>query len=146
MRTSGTHELTAEQIYAAVRSGGGRLTVPLRVLVDVLIAGEDHPTADELIAAVESRTPGIAPSTIYRLLQRLEDAEVIEHIHVGRGPAVYHLRHNEHAHLVCHECGAIIGIPEATFDGLVRSIGRKYDFTIEPRHAALLGRCRRCVT
>jgi len=144
MRTPRTDAPSAEQIYAAVRSGGGRLTVPLRVLVDVLITGDDHPTADELIAAVESRTPGIAASTIYRLLQRLEEAGVIEHIHVGRGPAVYHLRHDEHAHLVCHECGTIIGIPESTFDALVRSISRKYDFTIEPRHAGLLGRCRRC--
>jgi len=146
---SGTSEagaLTAEQIYEVVRTTGGRVTVPVRVLVEVLIEQEDHPTADELIAEVERRTPGIAPSTVYRLLQRLEEVSVVEHIHNGRGPAIYHLRHRGHAHLVCHECGVIIDVPEAVFDALARTVGREYDFTIEPRHAALLGRCRDCAS
>jgi Fe2+ or Zn2+ uptake regulation protein len=144
MASSGTQTLTAEQIYTVIRSNGGRLTVPLRVLVEVLVNHDDHRTADELIAAVDERMPGIAPSTVYRLLQRLEEAGVIEHIHIGRGPTIYHLRHHEHGHLVCHQCGAIIDIPEAAFDGLARAVGRDYDFTVDPRHAAVLGRCRAC--
>jgi Fur family ferric uptake transcriptional regulator len=144
MGVSATETLTPGQIYDVVRSNGGRLTVPLRVLVDVLLEHEDHLTADELIAAVDRRVPGIAPSTVYRLLQRLEDAGVLEHIHIGRGPTIYHLRHHEHGHLVCHQCGTIIDIPEAAFDGLAKTVGQQYDFTIDPRHAALLGRCRNC--
>jgi Fur family transcriptional regulator, ferric uptake regulator len=135
---------SADEIYDVVRSAGGRVTVPLRALVGVLVRDDAHLTADELIAAVDERTPGIAPSTTYRLLQRLEELGVVEHVHTGRSAAFYHLRRNGHAHLICHSCGTVTDIPETMFDALSRSVGRSYHFTIDPRHAALLGRCERC--
>lgn len=134
------------QIYDLVRATGGRVTVPLRALVGVLIADDRHFTADDLIAEIEQRTPGIAPSTTYRLLQRLEELGVVEHVHTGRAAAFYHLSDGGHAHLVCHDCGAVTDIPETVFDDLAGSVARTYRFAIEPRHAALLGRCDRCTS
>jgi Fur family ferric uptake transcriptional regulator len=136
---------TPEQIFDTIRTSGGRVTVSLRTLVDVLIEDEErHLTADELIAEVDLRAPGIAASTTYRLLQRLEELDVVEHIHTGSAAAMYQLRHHGHAHLVCHECGSITDIPEETFATLAATLDRTYRFAIEPRHAALLGRCSNC--
>lgn len=129
-----------------IRRAGGRLTVPTRLVVAILLASDRHLTADDLIAEVERRTPGIAPSTIYRLLQRLDEVDVIEHVHSGTGPTFYHLRELRHAHLVCNECGTIIDVPDNVFAQLSRTVRRTYDFTVEPHHAALLGRCINCAT
>ena len=133
-----------DHIYEIVRAGGGRLTVPMRVVVAVLLDTDRHLTADDLIAEVDRRTPGIAPSTIYRILQRLDELEVIRHVHSGTGPTFYHLRERGHAHLICNECGTIVDVPDRLFTGLARTVHDKYGFTIEPQHAALLGRCARC--
>ena len=137
-------ETTEESIYAVVRRAGGRLTVPMRVVIAILLDSDRHPTAEDLIAAVNERVEGIAPSTIYRVLSRLDELGVIEHVHSGTGPAFYQLQEASHVHLVCNTCGTIINIPETTFNDLGKSVFAAYKFTIQPRHAALLGQCNGC--
>lgn len=135
-----------ESIYAIIRGAGGRLTVPMRVVIAILLDSDRHPTADDLIAAVNERISGISPSTIYRVLNRLDELEIIEHVHAGTGPAFYQLHESSHVHLVCNTCENIINIPEAIFNILGKSVLAAYKFTIQPRHAALLGQCDDCAT
>jgi Fur family ferric uptake transcriptional regulator len=137
-------EQQAARIHDVIRQGGGRLTGPTRTVVAVLLDGEHHRTADDVIAEVGRRTPGVAPSTVYRVLQRLDDLGVVEHVHSGTGPTFYHLRDRGHAHLVCNECGRIIDVPDAVFAPLSRAVQRTFGFTVHPHHAALLGRCADC--
>lgn len=133
-----------ESIHATIRSGGGRVTLATQVVIKILLNSDHHPTADDLIAAVHARNPSISPSTIYRVLGRLDDLGVIEHVHAGTGGAFYQLHENGHVHLVCNDCGSITNIPEQIFDQIERSVRVAYDFAIEPRHAALLGKCSVC--
>jgi len=133
-----------EEIYEVIRRAGGRLTVPTRSVVATFLDADHHLTAEDLIAEVGRRTPGIAPSTIYRVLLRLGELDVIEHVHSGTGPTFYHLREGGHAHLVCNGCGAIIDIPDDVFTQLARTVRTVYGFSLEPRHAALLGWCTSC--
>src|SRR5204863_370956 len=62
-----------------------------------------------------------------------------------RGPAFYHLREIGHAHLVCQDCGAITDVPDRLLDGLRDQALDRYGFTVDTHHAAVLGRCARCV-
>ena len=135
---------TPDAIHATIREAGGRLTVPMRVVVEILLDSDHHPTADDLIAAVNQRVSGISPSTIYRVLSRLDELDIIEHVHSGTGPAFYQLHESSHVHLVCNTCGNIVNVPEAIFEELARSVRAEFQFTIQPRHAALLGQCRNC--
>ncbi len=120
------------------------MTVPTRLVINLLASGDSHYTADALIEAIEASTPGIAESTIYRVIQRLGELDIVEHVHSGNGPAFYHLSLNCHAHLVCSTCGSIIDIPESTLGPLARAVQNSYDFRIDPHHSALLGTCASC--
>ena len=122
------------------------MTIPMRAVVSILLDSDRHPTADDLIVEVERRIPSIAPSTIYRVLSRLDELDIIEHVHSGTGPAFYQLHDSSHVHLVCNGCGTIINIPEQAFQQLSRDVLETYEFVVEPRHAALLGRCSLCTT
>lgn len=139
-------ETSEASIHTIIRQAGGRLTAPTRVVIALLIDSHRHPTADDLIEAVNERITGVSPSTIYRVLSRLDELEVIEHVHSGTGPAFYQLRRRSHVHLVCNTCGTITDIPEAAFDDLARTVLATYKFTLQPRHAALLGQCGYCTT
>ena len=134
-----------ESIYDTIRQAGGRLTVPMRIVVAIVLDGDGHPTADDILAEANRRIPGIAPSTIYRVLGRLDELNIIEHVHAGTGGAFYQLRASSHVHLVCNECGTIINIPEKLFAQLSKTVRRDYHFDIEPRHAAIMGRCANCL-
>jgi Fur family ferric uptake transcriptional regulator len=131
-------------IHGLIRRAGGRLTGPTRSVVSILLAAERHLTAEDLIAEVTGRSRGIAPSTVYRVLQRLDELGILGHVHSGVGAAFYHLRSRPHAHLVCTLCGTVIDVPTAAFEQLSEASRTSYDFTIEPHHSAVLGRCGSC--
>ena len=136
---------TLDDIYASIRAAGGRLTQPTRIVIDILGRSDAHLSADDLIDECDRRAPGTAPSTVYRVLQRLDQLHVVEHIHSGSGPAFYHLRDRDHAHLVCERCGAVIDIPDRLLDPIADVARREYGFAVRGRHAAVLGNCRSCL-
>lgn len=133
-----------EEIFDVIRQRGGRVTAPTRLVVTVLVGTDEHLTADDLIDAVSRRKKGVAPSTVYRVLQRLGDVGVVEHVHPGDGPAFYHLREGGHAHLVCHRCNAVIDIADGALAGLAKRVDEAHGFALDTHHAALLGLCSRC--
>ena len=47
---------------------------------------------------------------------------------------------------MCNRCGTIIDLPDEAFAPLARSLRETYSFTVEPHHAALLGRCAHCTS
>jgi Fur family ferric uptake transcriptional regulator len=83
-------------------------------------------------------------STVYRNLEELERLAVVTHVHLGHGPATYHLAQTTHSHLVCEECGAVIEVGDGLFASLAAMTLREYGFTIDPHHFATRGRCRDC--
>jgi len=53
------------------RERGLALTVQRRVILAELLARRDHPTADQVFAAVVGRVPGLSRTTVYRVLETL---------------------------------------------------------------------------
>ncbi len=133
-------------MLAKFRANGGRITSARRAIVTTLLGGQGHHhlTADEVVRDIQRTDPEIAVSTVYRSLEALEQLGVVEHIHVGHGPTVYHLADERHLHLVCKSCGTVIEMPDSTLSALGREIRRRHGFTIEPRHFAINGLCESC--
>jgi Fur family ferric uptake transcriptional regulator len=93
---------------------------------------------------VRAAYPAIHRATIYRTLDTLRRLGVVEHSHLGHGPAVYHLADDVHHHLVCEDCGAVTEAAGSLFAGLESALRREYGFEMESRHFAVTGRCRAC--
>lgn len=132
-------------ILTGLRARGERVTTARRALIAALAAAGDHRTADELAAEVAHAHPEVHRATIYRTLDTLRRLGVVEHTHLGHGPAVYHLADEMHQHLVCELCGSVAEVPTAIFRPLERSLQRDYGFALSSRHFALVGRCQRCL-
>lgn len=137
-------EGTEERYLRALRAGGGRLTASRRAIVAEFLAAGGHVTADELAARVQARHPETAVSTVYRTMDALEQAGLVEHLHLGHGPAVYHLTDHTHLHLVCDGCGEVTDVPAEEVEEVLAAIRARWGFTVDARHFALAGRCSRC--
>ena len=135
--------VTSERFIAELRTRGLRITPARRAIVSALLR-RAHPTADSLVAAVRKRHPDVAPSTVYRFLESLEDEGLVRHSHLGHGPAVYHLAEDHHAHLVCERCGIVTEIPHAAFAALRRKLRENTGFEVSPGHFAVTGLCKGC--
>ncbi len=135
-----------ERVLALLRANGGRVTSPRRAILEALIGHGEHPTAEQLTAAVQARQPDVHESTVYRFLDDLERLGVVDHVHLGHGPAVYHFSDDTHHHLVCQTCGRVIEVPDQTFAGLRRRLRTDFGFEIDQRHFAVVGRCTECAS
>ena len=141
---TGIDERLAE-ILGMLRELGGRVTTPRRAIITALLRSGGHITADQLTSGIQANYPDVHLSTIYRCLETLEELQVIDHIHMGHGRAVYHLADEKHQHLMCEVCGAVTEVPDTVFADLSASLRRDYSFAIKPRHFAVLGRCEGCL-
>jgi len=133
-----------EEVLSLLRQNGGRVTSPRRAILQALIDHDEHPTAEQLTAEVQARQPDVHESTVYRFLDELERLGVVDHVHLGHGPAAYHFSDDTHHHLVCEQCGDVVEIPDRTLEPFRRRLRADYRFEIEHRHFAVVGRCQRC--
>lgn len=136
----------AEHILTLLRAQGGRVTGGRRAILDALLTTTGHVTAEVLTSVVQARRPDVHASTVYRFLDELERLGVVDHVHLGHGPAVFHLARDAHHHLVCEGCGVVVEIPEAALDDLRHRLQAGFGFSVDPRHFAVTGRCRDCGT
>jgi Fur family ferric uptake transcriptional regulator len=134
------------RLLALMRTRGLRITLARRALLEQLVTADTHLTADELTDRVCSTAGQVHRATIYRSLDALEDAGIVEHVHLGHGRAVYHLVDNLHHHLVCESCGAVAEAPEGLFAGVQRRLQKTHGFRMRPYHFAAMGLCRNCGT
>ena len=96
----------------ALRAAGMRWTPQRRVILDALFQASGHVTGVELVERVQARDADTPPSTVYRTLDMLERLGYVCHSHGRDGREEYHvLPEEEHAHLVCDQCGATWEMP-----------------------------------
>jgi Fur family ferric uptake transcriptional regulator len=134
----------AEPILGLLRARGGRVTTSRRAILETFLGMGGHVTAEALTARVQEAQPDVHESTVYRFLDDLEGLGVVDHVHLGHGPAVYHLASDAHHHLVCDSCGAVVEVPEVLFAELRGRLEQDFGFVLQPRHFAVTGRCRAC--
>lgn len=131
-------------LTAALRAAGFRVTKARAAICEALaVSHDDHLTPSALHRRAEAIAGWrIDPSTVYRTLDALEEAGVVDHVHLGHGAAVIHLAgHRPHQHLVCEECGRTTDLPLEELAGLADEVARKHDFVIDSVHFAVVGRC-----
>jgi len=132
------------QVIERLRARGRRITVARRALIEALIAEPGHVTAEELTATMHAQHPDVAESTIYRILDDLEQLGIVVHVHLGHGPAVYHLATGSHVHLVCDDCGGIIELPSAVVDSMAAQLRAAFHFESRFTHFSIGGLCQGC--
>lgn len=135
---------SAEQILSLLRARGDRITAARRAVVEALLAGDHHVTADEIVARVSSDHPEVHRATVYRTLDRLGEVGVITHVHLGHGPSTFHLNDRPHHHAVCSTCGTVVEVPLAALDDLAARLRAEHGFELSAQHFALSGHCRSC--
>jgi Fur family transcriptional regulator, ferric uptake regulator len=142
--TMGPAEDRVQRLVRLLRERGHRLTLARRALLEELAGAGTHLTADELTERVWRRAGQVHQATIYRSLDALERAGLVEHVHLGHGRAVYHLADDLHQHLVCEACGSVAEAPAGLFSDVQRRLLNSHGFAMRPYHFAVLGRCRDC--
>ena len=130
-----------DEALERVRSGGGRLTAARRALLEDLYSHAGRVTAEQLAA----RHPNIDVATVYRSLAQFEEVGVVEHVHLGHGPAAYRWAGERSIAAVCQGCGFVTDIPTDELAELSSRLESRYGVRLELGHFALSVRCPACM-
>ena len=121
-----------------------RMTQQRRVLMEVLQDLGNHPTADELYAAVKKRLPGVSKGTVYRNLQVLTENRDVRTISTRTGIRHYdHDAHN-HYHIHCTQCGRLADVSLKPLDITALSKSQVSGFEVTGHNIELSGVCPEC--
>lgn len=135
---------SADDLIAALRGAGMRITRPRMAMCEELAAGRhEHLTPQVLHDRAQERLGGrIDPSTVYRTLEALTECGAVYHVHLGHGAAVIHLSDlDAHHHLVCEVCDRTVDLPIDEVTALTDHVGERYGFVVDSVHFAMVGRC-----
>jgi Fur family ferric uptake transcriptional regulator len=133
-----TEQIT-DDLAAALHTRGMRVT-PQREQVLAAVRRLGHATPEQLSEAV----PGVDVTTVYRTLELLEDVGLVRHTHLGHGAPAYRPADDDHVHVVCHNCGAVVDAPRDLVDELASRLRAERGFTVDRSHFTVFGTCRDC--
>jgi Fe2+ or Zn2+ uptake regulation protein len=142
-KTSSAHSSSAigfEEALDRLRVAGGRVTRARRTLLEDLYRAPGRVTVDELAA----RHPDVDAATLYRSLSHFESIGLVDHVHLGHGPAGYRWVGHRSVAVVCENCGRVVDVPADELRPLADRLRRHYGMRLSIGHFALTALCENC--
>ncbi len=124
---------------------GARSTKQREALVSVLDEVDGFRTAQQLHGMLVDRGDKVGIATVYRSLQLLADAELVDVIHSDEGEASYRrcsTRH--HHHLVCRVCGRAVEAQAPAVETWVDAMAAEHGFSDVSHDLEIFGTCADC--
>lgn len=143
-------DVDCEEIF---KKNGYRITLPRRLIVQLLKQVAGHPNAKEIYSRINKRHPEIGLTTVYRTLDLLVQLRIINKFDFGDGLARYELSsqcRQHHHHIICTKCCQIIDYNNSSSDNesyiqkLEDEISQKYKFDIADYEIQFYGICDKC--
>jgi Fur family transcriptional regulator, stress-responsive regulator len=127
-----------------VRGAGLRVTRPRLAVLTVV---HDHPHADteSIITAVREQFGRVSHQAVYDVLQALTAAGLVRRFQPSGSVARYEARAGDnHHHLVCRSCGAIVDVDCAVGDAPCLTPADDSGYEIGEAEVTYWGRCPTC--
>ena len=139
--------MACEEVFLEkLRARGLRLTPQREIILSVMHEMEGLSTAEAIYEQVQSITLAVDISTVYRTLDLLQEFDIVACIDPGDGQHRYELLgvHGPHVHLVCQECGTLIGVELEVVQPLADQLLAAHGFALDLDRLALPGLCQAC--
>jgi Fur family transcriptional regulator, ferric uptake regulator len=134
-----------EDVAAAIRAAGGRLTATRRLVLEALFEADGPVSAELLASRLARRGPAFDLPSVYRNLERLEGLGVIHHVHLGHGPGLYALiGGGEREYLCCERCRRVTSVPPGDLDPIRDEIRDRFGYDARFSHFPITGLCAEC--
>lgn len=121
-----------------------RMTTQRQVIMEVLKSVKSHPTAGELCSMVRRRLPRISLGTVYRNLDILSRAGMLQKIDVAGHEMRFDGNTLNHYHLRCIECGRVFDVHMDLLAGIEDQVARESGFQVLGHRLEFVGRCGAC--
>ena len=116
---------------------------PQRVAIVEELYLNGHMNIDDLYKKLLAKFPSISLATIYKNINAMVEKVFLSEVKIPNTKSVFELVKEEHAHLVCSECGNIEDIM-LDVSSVLEEVTSKSKFKIESTNLVLSGLCPNC--
>ncbi|MBC6415606.1 MAG: transcriptional repressor [Bdellovibrionales bacterium] len=136
-----------KELKEILKKCGLKITKQRVAVLKVLSSGPRyHKTAKDILEEVKKNFPNIGFATIYRLLKRLSQAQMILEISMGAGSSCYELKTKQqsHYHIACLNCGKIIEFKNKMIETTLEKIVLEKNYTLKNQVVEIYVNCDSC--
>ena len=140
-----TESSPLQEFQAACRAHGLPVTVQRRRIFEALLGRTDHPTPDQVYAAVKDTLPGVSRTTVYRVLETLVGLGVLAKACTPGAATRVDPRTHRHHHLVCRRCDTVVDVDDTAIAHQIHPPDvRRQGFAIDDYSIYFTGFCASC--
>lgn len=121
-----------------------RNTVQRQIVLRVVQAMHDHPTAEEIYEVVAGEHPSISKATVYRNLNQLAAQGMIQRVPIPNSADRFDFRQDQHYHIRCVGCNAVCDVKMEYLSDLVDRIEDASGMEVERYDILFEGVCADC--
>lgn len=138
--------MTGAEVRRRATGTGVRATRQRAAIIALLDTINEFRSAQELHDELRRRGENIGLTTVYRTLQSLSAADLVDVVRTDTGESVYRrcsaLHH--HHHLVCRSCGSAVEVSEREVEAWAAEVAQAHGFSDVSHTIELFGTCADC--
>lgn len=123
-----------------------RATRQRAAITELLDSVDEFRSAQELHDELRRRGHNIGLTTVYRTLQALATADLVDTLRTDTGESVYRRCSGpeHHHHLVCRSCGATVEVAGREVEAWATEVAAAHDFSNVSHTIEIFGDCPSC--
>ncbi|MDX2030044.1 MAG: Fur family transcriptional regulator [Blastocatellia bacterium] len=135
--------MNQQSVEMMVQSYGLKMTPQRRAIVEYLESAHHHPTAEDVMGAVNRLFPMTSRATVYNTLNWLREAGLVAEVHEG-GQVRFDPNTSHHHHFICRRCNQVRDIEENTLGTIQVHRHLPGGLLVEDFEVTLRGLCDLC--
>jgi Fur family transcriptional regulator, ferric uptake regulator len=138
--------VTGAEVRPRAGAGGVRATRQRAAIIALLDTVDEFRSAQELHDELRRRGENIGLTTVYRTLQSLSSADLVDMVRTDTGESVYRRCEGDdhHHHLVCRSCGAAVEVSGREVEAWAAEVAAEHGFSDVSHTIELFGTCSQC--
>ena len=122
---------------------GGTSTGPRRAIVEALVTADRLQVPEQILAEARALAPSTSLATVYRTLERLEEAGRLKRAALASGAIGYaYCAGDHHDHAICTRCGRVVRVDACAATNWEAPPG----FRVASHELNFYGTCQTCST
>lgn len=138
--------MTGADIRPRATATGVRATRQRAAIIALLDTVDEFRSAQELHDELRRRGENIGLTTVYRTLQSLSAADLVDMVRTDTGESMYRRCEGDdhHHHLVCRSCGAAVEVSGREVEAWAAEVAQVHGFSEVSHTIELFGTCSQC--
>ncbi len=134
-----------DKLEAYLSARGLKQTGTRREVVEFFLTARPHLSAEELHVLMKKAGSRASIATVYRTLNLLKDAGLVEQCSFTDGRSVFEIidPNDHHDHLVCLDCHTVTEFCHPVIEQQQLEIAQQHGFKLSSHHHVLYGHCQK---